>query len=122
MPKNKHRPSKRENFWQAKIKEQQASSLSVSEFCRNNRLSSNRFYWWRKRISERNQTTGGKQNFVPVQVAYGDMGEFSVSALSTAYESSIEILHKSGHKLRVCSGFNPDTLCRVITVLDKISC
>lgn len=122
MSKNIHRPSKRKKFWQAKIEEHQASGLSVSEFCRNNGLSPNRFYYWRKKISELSQTSNGRQTFVPVQVAYGDIEKNSGAANPPVGEPAIEILHHSGHKLCVRSGFDSATLSRVLAVLDKIIC
>ena len=40
------------NEWASRIKEQKSSGLSVSEWCRQNNLSKNMYFYWKRQLKE----------------------------------------------------------------------
>jgi hypothetical protein len=53
-----------EDRWRQRIEEQQASGLSVEEFCRRESINRGRFYLWRRRMA-----SAAREGFVAVNVA-----------------------------------------------------
>ena len=117
-------------FWQGMIDRQRTSGLSIRQFCRRQRLSEPRFYWWRRRLAERRpqpsprlQPSGRRSTaslshraenmrriraipFVPVQVLAA---------------SAIEIVLDEGVCIRVPPGAARDQLREVLAALDALS-
>ena len=48
----KTRRSQRRPYWQAVVKQQKRSGLSVAEFCRSHDVAEASFYAWKRRLSE----------------------------------------------------------------------
>ena len=40
------------NEWVSRIKEQKSSGLSISEWCRQNNLSKDKYFYWKRRIKD----------------------------------------------------------------------
>jgi transposase len=98
----------REQYWRGYLTRWEASGLSVREFCEFHDLSQQSFYWWRREIARRDQA---KAQFLPVQV-------ISDEPPAPADGGAVEIVLAQGRLLRVRPGFDPQTLVRVVEVLE----
>lgn len=98
------RNHKRLDFWNNQIKSWKESGLSQSEYCRQNNIDEQLFSKWKIRLSKNNEN-----KFVRVPVKLKN----SFSNLS-----EIELLIKENYTIKVHSGFNPETLKRLIKVIE----
>lgn len=99
---------KRVAYWQKLIKAHHQSSLSVSDFCRDHRINSQRFYLWRKRFNS--------QSTAPAIGAFLELVPSSRNG-----ESGIRLRVAQGLSIEMDCGFDPATLRQVISVV-KGSC
>lgn len=90
----------------AALEAQEQSGLSRAEFAEREGFDVQRLYYWRRRLE-------GKPTTTPAFV--------EVSAIRPAPSERIEIALRSGHVVRVPSGFDPATLRRVVAVLEESS-
>jgi len=56
-------------LWRGRLARQGRSNLSISEFCRRERVSPASFYAWRKRLAESGLANSPPPMFVPVELA-----------------------------------------------------
>ena len=91
-----------EKKWTELIRQQQQSGLSVSVFCRDRGFSDQAFYYWRKRLSDRE----------PVRFAL-----VAADAATTIDHGPIEVLLASGDRLRIAPGGDALTLRTVLNIL-----
>lgn len=88
----------RADYWREMVSKFELSGLSQIEFCRREKLSKNRFSYWKCKFSK----TGARknQNLVSKNVSSNDFIELPRSAVCLA-ESQVEIEFKSGVILRI---------------------
>ena len=91
-----------EKKWRELIGQQRQSGLSVSAFCRDRSFSEQAFYYWRKRLSDRE----------PVRFALVAAG-----ATTPVDPAPIELLLASGDRLRIAPGTDALTLRTVLNAL-----
>jgi hypothetical protein len=103
---------KKQKFWQEHIKSWEDSGLSQSEYCRLNNLISNRFCYWKKKITRSSKKS---QSFVPVPVSA--VNNFSEQTEIAVYDSGLTILLDNNIKIRLENNFNPATLSRAVVTL-----
>lgn len=94
--------STREKRWAELIRQQAQSRLSVSAFCRENRVSGQSFYNWRKKLAESK----------PVRFALVE-----ANAPITAEATPVELILASGDRLCIAPGADAATLRTVLSVL-----
>lgn len=94
----------RVTYWQRLVKEQAQSSLSVTDFCRDQKINRQRFYLWRQRFQS--QSTG------PVKGAF-----LQLVTSSKNKESGIRLKVDQGISIELDFGFDPTTLRQVISLL-----
>jgi hypothetical protein len=99
--------SQKEQQWRRRLKEWQASGLSVRAFCKLRHLSQPSFYAWRRELAERDAL---RPAFVPVQVV-GDESDGASDLL--------ELVLAGGRRVRVPAGFDAATLRRLLAVLEE---
>ena len=115
------RSAEKERLWRARIAEQRESGLSVRRFCSREKISEASFHTWKRerglRDRERSEAseatgagddTGGDPMFVPLRVAP-----------SQPSLANLELLHRSGHTIRVPAGFDDEALRRLLAVLES---
>jgi transposase len=101
----------KERFWRRALARKQRSGLSVAAFCARERLKTPSFYWWQRELTRRDEAATA---FVPVQV---------IESASTEAETlGIEVLLANGRRLLAKPGFDPETLRRVVGVLEESVC
>ena len=94
----------RGDYWRAQIEAQERSGRSVARFCKDQGLTEQAFYFWRKRL--RNQQ--------PVRFA---LLETEVVRQQAATEVGLELVLATGERLRIGSGVETGTLRRVLEAL-----
>jgi transposase len=99
--------------WQRVLGRWRRSGLSVRAFCQVEGVSVPSFYWWRRKLEPADHRTPA---FLPVHVVTEEVKEPATSAN--------EIVLANGRCLRVGPGFDPDTLVKVVDLLEagRASC
>jgi transposase-like protein len=96
----------RSEYWRARIAEQEGSGLPVARFCKDQGISEQSFYVWRKRL--RNE---GPVRFALVETGPGQQQPDATSAL--------ELILPGGERLRIGAAVNPNALRTVLEALRK---
>ena len=107
--------------WTGTVAEWRASGLSTVEFCRQRGLVVSSFRWWRWRLSRESSVEASSAQppaLLPVRVI-GAMAADSGSASTS--ESTLELIHPSGVRLRVPAGFDERTVAGVLWALEAVS-
>jgi len=56
----KKRDMEKERHWRKVIGEAARSGVSIRQFCRQRRLKESQFYWWQRKLKERQQGHKGR--------------------------------------------------------------
>jgi hypothetical protein len=89
-------PQTKREYWRKVIAEQAESGQPIRAYCRERKLSEPSFHWWRKRLRE-DRT---------VRFALLEAG----SADGTVVTPQLELLLRTGERLRIGNGVDPATL------------
>ena len=109
----------RRRRWTELVAKWQGSGSSQAVFCREHGLNANTFNFWKLRVFRQRPVTrrnrrilkasaDGDSKFIPVRVATPSSCEF-------------EVCLRSGHTIRIESGFDETALRRLIGVLEQNS-
>ena len=90
-------------YWRERITEQERSGMSVQRFCEEQGLTEQSFYLWRKRLRKQQP-----MRFALVETA---------PARQRATELDLELVLKTGERLRIGGGVDPTALRRVLAAL-----
>jgi hypothetical protein len=102
------RQSKKELYWRDVVGRWQRSKQTIRSFCDAHGLSEQSFYAWRRTIAERDQHRSAEiPDFVPVYVA------------PAAAAPALEVVAGPERVVRVPTGFDADTLRRLLAVLKE---
>jgi hypothetical protein len=94
----------RSEYWRARIAEQEHSGLSVGHFCREQKITEQSFYAWRKRLRPPE----------PVRFALLERGTAPREAVT---EPTLELVLKTGERLRIGRGVDEAALRTVLAAL-----
>ena len=92
----------KDDQWRERIAERERSGLSVKQFCKERGVSEYSFYTWRKRLARKE----------PVRFALVDR-----EAAGQEPATALELLLRSGERLRIGSGVDAGTLRTVLEAL-----
>jgi transposase-like protein len=95
--------SARSEYWRERIAEQERSEMSVQQFCEEQGLTQQSFYVWRKRLQKQQA-----MRFALVETA---------PARQRATELDLELVLKTGERLRIGAGVDPTALRKVLEAL-----
>lgn len=98
----RHRPASQ---WKQFIEDWQNSDLSVSQFCRDNKIPTSAFYRWKMKLSEKKAP---------------DQTSFIQVALPETKDSILELACPAGHVLRFAESTSSKTLVSVLTALKEV--
>ena len=90
--------------WREWLDEHERSGLTVKQFCQERGLTQYTFYAWRKRLRKEE----------PVRFALVDRG---AAPPEPATEAGLELVLRSGNRLRIGAGVDGETLRRVLEAL-----
>ncbi len=94
----------RSEYWRARIAEQELSGMSVGHFCHEQQITEHSFYAWRKRLRPPK----------PVRFALVERG---AAPRETATEPTLELVLKTGERLRIGRGVDEAALRTVLAAL-----
>ena len=103
--------------WMEIIKSHSGSGLSIREWCRENDIPHNKFYYWQRVIREESLIKAGtlaitgKTQFVEVKPS---MTEVENNNLGTC-----AILRSNGNVIEVINGADPNTLSALLNLIGK---
>jgi transposase len=112
MSTNHQRRSSKERFWRTMVRRYQSSGLSVQAFCQEHGLSQPSFYWWRRTLRERDAAA---VPFLPVQIVPDACRETAADPGA----AGLELVWRTGRRLRVGVGFDGPTLQRLLALLEE---
>jgi hypothetical protein len=97
------------------VKRQAESGLSVRAFCRQEGVSENSLYFWRRELPKRQrqsrqaarrETEAAPRDFIPLHVGNGSA-------------ATMELLHPLGYQIRVDGRLDPVMLRQLLDVLER---
>ena len=94
----------REGYWRERVAAHERSGLSVKQFCKQQEITEQTFYVWRKRL----------RNQAPMRFALVEAG---VARPQVPAESGLELVLTTGERLRIGAGVDPTTLRKVLEAL-----
>ena len=95
--------STRDEDWRTRISAQERSGISIKRFCQQQALSEKSFYYWRKRLQT---TTSMRFALVEAEPRRG-----------TAEPAALELVLRTGERLRISAGVDAATLRQVLEAL-----
>lgn len=93
----------RDEDWRTRISAQERSGISVKQFCTQQGLTEQSFYYWRKRLQT---TTSMRFALVETEPRRG-----------TAEHAALELVLTTGERLRISAGVDAATLRQVLEAL-----
>ena len=109
MTRSKNQNLEKSRNWRKVIREASRSGLSIREFCRRRRLKERQFYLWQRRLKE------SRTDHSPAAFAL-------VSEEPEEMTSGIELVLRSGTRLRIGRGVDEATLRTVLAAVDREPC
>jgi len=117
---NMARPSsvERREFWRRLLREHRASGLSIRSFCEASGVSEPSFHYWRRQlrrtgndsVPDPQTSRRSSRHFVPF---------VPVKIQPTLAPAMVELVHRSGHVLRIPAAFDVEALAGILAVLDR---
>ena len=107
----------KERFWRQHLASWRRCGSGVRAYCRTEGLPEASFYAWRRVLTKRRQPAGtrpsqpGTAAFVPVRLIE-----------EPSADATLEIVLRGGRVVRVRPGFHAETLRKVVSVLEGLSC
>jgi hypothetical protein len=89
--------------WRARVSAQERSGISVKQFCKQQGLTEQSFYYWRKRLQ-----TPASMRFALVEAD---------PRRGTAEHAPLELVLRTGERLRISAGVDATTLRQVLEAL-----
>ena len=93
----------RDEDWRTRISAQERSGISVKQFCKQQGITEQSFYYWRKRLQT---TTSMRFALVEAEPRRG-----------TAEHAAMELELTTGERLRISAGVDAATLRQVLEAL-----
>jgi hypothetical protein len=93
----------RDDDWRTRISAQEQSGISVKQFCKQQGITEQSFYYWRKRLPT---TTSMRFALVEAEPRRG-----------TAEHAAMELVLTTGERLRISAGVDAATLRQVLEAL-----
>ena len=120
----KVRDGAKERYWRKLIRRQGKAGETIARFCARERVSVHQFHWWRRTLRDRDRQATAKHR-APLSVleevaSSNERDEMAFVPVRLAFSAStpIEVVHPGGCVVRVPTGFDPQSLRRVLATLD----
>lgn len=118
------RDRRKEQLWRRLVREQAQSGRSVREFCNARGLPESAFYFWRRELKARDakegriETRAAAASSASISPGFAAVTVAGLDSLSPA----IEVVLTSGVRIRIPSGFDPQTLRELLSLLEPPAC
>ena len=106
------RSGEREEYWRGVIREQEASGLSISSFCRERDVSAASFFSWRRNLAKR----------PPEKSAAGFVALEMTPPASVAQQPVLEIVLPDGCRVLVSGSCDAPWLREILQVVRERGC
>jgi transposase-like protein len=96
--------------------------LTITDYCFAHGLKTHTFHNWRRRLKQETQGTdeGDIESREPTKPVFAEVLVVSRECLSPP--SVVEVVLQGGRRLRVGSGFDEETLRRLVVLLESLPC
>jgi transposase-like protein len=114
----------KEQAWRERLEQQQQSGLSVRAFCSQHNLTVPSFYAWRRTLRQRAGAAANPSSAdgPPSPGPAAGQPFFVPLRLAPTATTALELLLPGGLLLRVPTGFDADTLRRLLALLRETPC
>ena len=104
------------------LEAQAESGLSIRAYCLANNLAEWTFYNWRRRIAfeAQGKATPSMESPTPAKAAFAEL--VIPSAGNRLEPWMVEIVLRGERRIRVGPGFDEETLRRLVSVMESLSC
>jgi hypothetical protein len=122
MAQGNPRDPKLERVWRRHLRRQQASGVTVCDYCLEYELRESAFYFWRREIAKRDRAGAEAE----LAMASGQLAPafLPVTVVETPAPTAtaVDIRLSNGHRLRVRAGCDRQLLADVVAVLEGKPC
>ena len=124
---NDHTPAaraQRETYWRRLFDRWKASGLAKTEFCERENVTTAAFHWWIKDLERRDRKAPRvrtQKPKAPAKKTFPKLVPVQVAKPAVTRDQGVELV-VAGQVIRVAPGFHPDTLRRVVAVLEGRLC
>ena len=108
---------RREAHWRQVLAAAVRSDLTQTDFCRSRGIEPANFFWWKGEIARRDAKKGDA--IPPPRTPPVALVPVRLTERPTGGPTPIEVVLRGGRVLRVTSGFDADTLRRVVSILEE---
>lgn len=108
----KRPPSRGAEFWSEHIRKWESLKLSKSEYCKQNNLSRFAFYYWHKKLNQKEAVSPGNA-IVPMP--------FQVQDLKSSQTKPLCLKLGQRFQIDIQGDFNPSVLKKLIKTLEDLS-
>ncbi len=110
-------------YWRKIFQDQARSELSAQAFCRKRRLSSHKYYWWKREVrrsaQNRSKSASARSAFARVEILPPRKSEALAFPIpSCQYEISL----RGNRKIRIGEDFHPEVLKKLVQALEDLPC
>lgn len=112
------RSLERAQYWRELIREQDASSLSISAFCRQHEVSQNSFFRWRRQLADTRRPRTKPMNDHAAKFVAIDLPRPNLDTRT----SCCEVILTDGCRLRVPPQFDAESLRDILAALREVPC
>jgi hypothetical protein len=106
----------REEHWRGVIRDQEASGLSVSAFCRERKVSAASFFSWRRRLAQRDEGDSDHG------CAAARFAALELHAPPTATRAGCEVVLPDGCRVIVPTGCDANWLREILQAIGEQPC
>ena len=114
--------AEKHRYWQRIIGEAARSGVSIREFCRQHRIKEPQFYWWQRKLRDRQPKRRWGRRRPTSATAAGAASFALVSDEPGTLAAGIELVLANGRRLRISQGVDEATLRIVLASLEAESC
>lgn len=115
--------AQREEYWRRILARQRQSGLTAADFCRRGEIKPSALSWWARELRERGgeRSEAAEKKSPPKKAppsAFVRVKVVEAAPHAAGAEAGVEVVTRSGHVLRLRSGFDPATLRRAVAALE----
>lgn len=120
--------SERAEYWQEVLREQASSGLSISAFCRGRHVAEGSFFYWRRKLTQRqthSKPANGEKTPRRNNSGHGTAAKFvpvEIRSAPEARHASCEIVLPSGSRIIFPTGCDVHWLREMFGALEEPAC